>query len=44
MVKGLLLRRGPVPGEVFLGEVDEEMGKGGVVGNESAVEIGEALE
>ena len=42
MVKGTLLRRGPVPGEVFLGEVDEGTGKGGVVGNESMVEIGKA--
>ena len=38
----MLLRRDPVLGEVFLGEVDEGTGKGGVVGNKSAVEIGKA--
>ena len=42
MIKGLLLRRGPVPREVFLGEVNEEAGDGGVVGNELLVEIDEA--
>ena len=42
VIKGLLLRRGPVPKEIFLGEVDEEVGNGEVVGNEPSVEIGKA--
>ena len=44
MVEGLLLRRGPVPREIFLGEVNEGVGDVGVVGNELLVEIGEAKE
>ena len=42
MIEGLLLGRGPVPREVFLGEVNEGAGDGGVVGNESPIEIGKA--
>ena len=42
MIKGLLLRRGPVPREIFLGEVNEGAGNGGVVGNKPSVEIGKA--
>ena len=42
MIKGLLLRRGPVPREIFLDEVNEGAGDGGVVGDESSVEIGKA--
>ena len=42
VIKGLLLGRGPVPREIFLGEVNEGAGNGGVVGNESLVEIGKA--
>ena len=42
MIKGLLLRRGPVPREIFLGEIDEGVGNGRVVGNELSVEIGKA--
>ena len=42
MIKGLLLGRGPVPRKIFLGEVNEGAGNGGIVGNELPVEIGEA--
>jgi len=39
-----LAGRGPVPLEVFLGEVDEGAGDVGVVGDESSVKVGEAKE
>ena len=42
--EGGLARRGPVPGEVLLGEVEERAGDIGIIGNESSVEIGEAKE
>ena len=40
MVKGLLLGRGPIPRQVFLGEVNEGVGDGGIVRDESLVEVG----
>ena len=40
-VKGGLARRGPVPGEVLFGEVEERAGDVGVIRDESSVEIGE---
>ena len=43
-VKGGLASRGPVPREIFLGEVEEGAGDVGVIGDEVAVEIGEAKE
>ena len=43
-LKGGLTRRGPVPGKVLLGEVEERAGDVGVVGDESSVEIGKAKE
>ena len=43
-VEGFLAGGGPVPLEVFLGEVDEGAGDVGVVGDESLVEVGEAEE
>ena len=43
-VEGGLTRRGPVPGEVLLGEVEERMSDIRVVGDEPSVEIGEAKE
>ena len=43
-VKGGLARRGPVPGEVLLGKVEEGASDVGVVGNESSVEVGEPKE
>ena len=42
MVKGLLLGRGPVPRQVFLGEVNEGTGNGGVVRDEPSAEVGKA--
>ena len=42
--EGGLARRGPIPGEVLLGEVEEGAGDVGIVGDESAVEIGEPKE
>ena len=41
MIKSLLLGRGSVSREIFLGEVNEGVGDGRVVGNELLVEIGE---
>ena len=43
-IKGGLARRGPVPGEVLLGEVEERVSDVGVIGDESSVEIGETKE
>ena len=43
-VKGRLTGGGPVPGEVLLSEVEEGASDGGVVRDESSVEIGEAKE
>ena len=43
-VEGGLARRGPVPGEVLLWEVEEGVSDIGVIGNEASVEIGEAKE
>ena len=43
-VEGGLTSRGPIPGEVFLGEVEEGAGNIGVVRDETSVEIGEAEE
>ena len=43
-VEGGLASRGPVPREILLGEVEEGMGDVGVIGDEAAVEIGEAKE
>jgi len=43
-VEGFLAGGGPVPLEVFLGEVDEGAGDVRIVGNESSVEIGKAKE
>ena len=43
-VEGGLTRGRPVPGEVFLGEVEERASDVGVVRDESLVEIGEAKE
>ena len=39
-----MARRGPIPGEVLLGEVEEGPGDIGVVGDEPAVEVGKAKE
>ena len=43
-VEGGLARRGPVPREVFLGEIKERAGDIGIIGDESSVEVGEAKE
>ena len=43
-VEGRLTRRGPIPGEVFLGEVEERAGDIGVIRDEALVEIGESKE
>ena len=43
-IKGGLARRGPVPGEVLFGEVEERASDVGVIGDEASVEIGEAKE
>ena len=43
-IKGGLARRGPVPGEVFLGEIEEGAGDVRVVRDEVSVEIGKAKE
>ena len=43
-IEGGLARRGPVPGEVLLGEVEEGASDVGVVGNEPTVEVGESKE
>ena len=43
-IEGGLARRGPVPGEVLLGEIEEGAGDVGVVRDEASVEIGEAKE
>ena len=43
-IKGCLAGRGPRPGQVFLGEVDQRAGDVGVVRNELSVEVGEAEE
>ena len=43
-IKRGLARRGPVPGEVLLGEVEERASDIGVIGDESSVEIGETEE
>ena len=40
MVEGLLLGGGPIPGQVFLGELNKGTGNGGVVRDESLVEVG----
>ena len=40
MTEGLLLGGSPIPGQVFLGELNEEVGNGGVVRDESSVEVG----
>ena len=42
LVEGLLTGGGPIPMIVFLCKVKEEAGNGGVVGNESVVEVGKA--
>ena len=39
-----MARRGPIPGEVFLSEVEEGTGNVGIVGDESSVEVGESKE
>ena len=47
MLKGVergLTRRGPAPGEVLFGEVEEGASDVGVIGDEASVEIGEAKE
>ena len=41
MIEGLLLGGGPVPREVFLGEINEGAGDGEVIRNKSMVEVGE---
>ena len=43
-VEGRLTRRGPIPGKVLLGEVEERAGDVGVVRDEASVEIGESKE
>ena len=43
-IEGGLARRGPIPGEVLLGEVKEGASDVGVVGDEPSVEIGESKE
>ena len=43
-VKGGLTSGGPIPREVFLGEVKERAGDVGIVGDELSVEIGESKE
>ena len=44
MTEGLLLGGSPIPGQVFLGEINERMGDGGVVGDESVIEVGKTQE
>ena len=39
-----MARRGPIPGKVFLGKVEERASDIGVIGDEASVEIGEAKE
>ena len=41
-VKGQLLGGSPVPRQIFLGEVNEGTGNGGVVRDELLVEVGKA--
>ena len=43
-IEGGLARRGPIPREVFLGEIKERAGDIGIIGDESSVETGEAKE
>ena len=43
-VEGRLTGRGPIPGKVLLGEVEERAGDVGVVRDEALVEIGESKE
>ena len=43
-IEGGLTRGGPIPREVFLGEVEEGASDIGVVGDELSVEIGETKE
>ena len=43
-IEGGLAGGGPVPGEVFLGEVEEGASDVGIVGNEPTVEVGESKE
>ena len=43
-IKGGLAGGGPIPGEVFLGEVEKRASDIRIVGDESLVEIGEAKE
>ena len=43
-VEGRLTRGQPVPGEVFLGKINEGMGNVGVVRNKVLIEIGEDKE
>ena len=40
VIEGLLLEGGPTPGQVFLGEINEGAGNGGVVRDELMVEVG----
>ena len=40
VIEGLLLGGGPILGYIFLGEINEEMGDGGAVRNESMIEVG----
>ena len=44
LVEGLLTSGSPIPAIVFLGEVQEGAGDGGVVGYEPTVEVGKAAE
>ena len=44
VVERSLTSRGPVPAIVFLGEVEEGAGDGGVVGDEPTIEVGKAEE
>ena len=43
-VEGRLTRRGPVPGKVLLGEVEERTGDVGVVRDKASIEIGKSKE
>ena len=42
MIEGMLLKGCPVPREVFLGQINERMGKGGVIGNKAMLEVGKS--
>ena len=42
MIESLLLGGGPIPRESLLGEINEGVGDGRVIGNKLSIEIGKA--